>query len=379
MPPASSRHRPRYWFAPILISIALNLALFAVLAHWIVVKVSPTEHHPTQAAATPERLDETPQPEDPFTEPAALREPDNDPPLPTMVSEPWLTAPLALDDAIHVEPEAVPPGLFDFPDGPAAPGPLRRHGRRTGVGTTIATSLPIPEVTVQEEKPTTEPEPGALPDHLLAGLKKSGHLAVPSVKLRLRGSLAKQIREQIMERRIYPEDAVDLGLEGQAMTLFRLDARGRVHDLKILNLDDVDPILAEGARRSIQAGAPYPVPDITVNASLYMAVACWTDGKGTVKRVRMVEGTGRDALDTRARNQARAVCARSDLGWHVVEFEHEFKVRVHAVGDNFVPSLMASSLPKVWVDVVRAELADLIPAITTTATIRIPITFRLKW
>ena len=371
------RSRPRHWLIPILISVALNLVLFAVLVRWVVVKVSPTEHRPTQATAIPEHQDETP-PDDLFEEPAALREPDNAPRLPVMVSEPWLTAPLALDDAILTEPEAVSPDLFDFPVGPAAPGPVRRHGQRTGAGTTAPPPLPIPEVTVQEEAPA-EPEPGALPDDLLAGLKKSGHLAVPSVKLRLRGSLAKQIREQIMERRLYPEDAVDLGLEGQVMTRFRLDARGRVQDLEVLNPDDVDPLLAEGARRSIQAGAPYPVPDVTVNASLYMAVACWTDGKGTVKRVRMVEGTGRDTLDAHARNQARATCTRRDLGWHVVEFEHEFKVRVHAQGDQFMPSLVASSLPKVWADVVRAELADLIPAITTTATMRIPITFRLTW
>ena len=370
------RSRPRDWVAPVLVSIVLNLVLFAVLARWIVVEVSSTEHRPMQATAVPERQDDTP-PDDLFEEPTAPREPDDGPRLPLMASEPWLTAPLAME--VQVEPEAVPPGLFDFPDGPAAPGPVRRHGRRTGKGTTTPPTLPIPEVTIPEEEPPTEPEPGALPDDLLAGLGKSGHLAVPSVKLHLRGSLAKRIRERIMERRIYPADAVDLGLEGQAMTRFRLDALGRVHDLDILNPDDVDPILADGARRSIQAGAPYPVPDITVNASLYMAVACWTDGKGTVKRVRMVEGTGRDALDARARDQASVACARHDLGWHVVEFEQKFKVRIHAVGDRFVPSLVASSLSKVWADVVRAELADLIPAIATTATMRIPITFRLTW
>ena len=368
------RSRPRHWLVPILISVALNLALFAVLVRWIVIKVSPTENRPTQATAVPERQDNTPHPEDPFEEPTVPREPDYVQPL---ASEPWLTAPPALDDAILVEPEAVPPGLFDFPVGPAAPGPTRGHGPRTGAGTTTPPPLPIPEVMVQKEEPPHEP--GALPEDLLAGLKKSGHLAVTSVMLRLRGSVANQIREQILEQRIYPEDAVDLGLEGQAMTRFRLDARGRVHDLEVLNPDDIDPILADGAQRSIQAGAPYPVPDTTVNASLYMAVACWTDGKGTVKRVRMVEGTGRDALDARARDQASVACARRDLGWHVVEFEQRFKVRIHAVGDRFVPSLVASSLSKVWADVVRAELADLIPPITTTATMRIPITFRLTW
>ncbi|MFH1532470.1 MAG: energy transducer TonB [Pseudomonadota bacterium] len=249
------------------------------------------------------------------------------------------------------------------------------------MGTTKAppTPVPVPEVTVQPNEPESEPEPGAFPDTLLAGLKKSGHLAVPSTRLQLQGPLARQIRDRIAEHRIYPEAAVDLGLEGRTITRFRLDARGRILDFEVLNPDAVDPLLVEGARRSIEAGAPYPVPEATVDGSLYLAVACWADGQGTVKRLRMIESTGRDGVDSVARDRARDLCAKKPLGWHVVEFEHGFRVVIHAQGDRFGPSLVEDSLPAPWAKAVRAELADLFPPLASTAAIRIPITFKLTW
>jgi len=93
----------------------------------------------------------------------------------------------------------------------------------------------------------------------------------------------------------------------------------------------------------------------------------------------MVEDTGRDALDSAARARARAACARKPKGWHVVEFEESFRVRVTAQGDAFLPSLVEGDLPEAWVSAVRAELTDLVPPLASTAAIRIPITFRLTW
>jgi len=373
-----ARGRTRDWLAPVLVSLLLNLGLFALMIHWIVVEFEPKKTLQKQVTATPESPTETPR-EEPIDEPPEPEEPDKGPLLPLMASEPWLTAPLAADDDLRVIPEAVPPGLFDFPQGPTAPGPPRHHGRRTGMGTTTPPPAPVPEVTVQPNEPESEPEPDVFPESLLAGLKKSGHLAVPAARLRLSGDLAKQIRDRIAENRLYPEEAIDLGLEGRTITRFRLDARGQVRDFEVLNEDDVDPLLVEGARRSIEAGAPYPVPQATVDGSLYLAVACWTDGQGTVKRLRMVEGTGRDAVDAVARDRARVACARKELGWHVVEFEHGFQVRIRAQGDQFGPTLVEDSLPTPWAKAVRAELANLSVSFATTAAIKIPITFRLTW
>lgn len=350
------------------------------MVHWIVLELEPEVVARKQVTATPE-APQPPPPEVPIEEPPEPTPPDDGPPLPLMASEPWLTAPLAADDDLRVMPEAVPPGLFDFPAGPAAPGPTRRTGRRTGRGTTTPPPAPLPEVTVQPDEPAPEPEPepGAFPESLLPGLRRSGHIAVPGMKLRLRGALSKEIRDRIAEHRIYPEEAVDLGLEGRTITQFRLDARGGVRGFQVLNADAVDPLLVEGARRSVEAGAPYPVPEATVSGSLYLAVACWTDGDGAVKRLRMIESTGRDAVDSVARARTRAACAKKDIGWHVVEFEHGFDVRIHARDGRFEPSLVAGTLPKAWAKAVRAELRDLVPPFETTAMIRIPITFRLTW
>jgi len=355
-----------------LVSLVCNLGLFALLIHWIVIDFEPAQEGGRQVAATPERPVDEPLPME-FDEPPEPEEPDEGPPLPLMASEPWLTAPAAADDDLRVEPAAVPPGLFDFPEGPAAAGPVRSRGRRTGAGTT--TPPPAPAIDV----PADEPGPGAFPDDLLAGLERAGHVAVPAVRLPLRGALAQRIRDRIAEHRVYPEEAVDLGVEGRVVTRFRLDGRGRVHDFAVLNRDEVDPLLVEGARRSIEAAAPYPVPEITAMGGLYLAVACWTDGEGDVKRLRMVEDTGRDALDSAARARARAACARKPKGWHVVEFEESFRVRVTAQGDAFLPSLVEGDLPEAWVSAVRAELTDLVPPLASTAAIRIPITFRLTW
>jgi outer membrane biosynthesis protein TonB len=335
--------------------------------------------------ATPDALPETPKTLDPVDEPSIPSEPNDGPPLPLLASEPWLTAPVAAVNDLRVLPEAVPPGLFDFPDEPAAPGQPRRRGHRIGQGTTK--TPPIPKVTIQpvpEPVETGEPlpqkEPGELPDSLISGLKKSGHLAVSAPRLLLSGALVQQIRNQIAEHRVYPDAAIDLGIEGSVKTRFRLDATGNIHSFEILNEDEVDPLLAEGARRTIEAGAPYPVPETTTRGSLYLAVACWTDGAGAVKRMRMVESTGRDLIDSSARARARTICADKTRGWHVVEFEHGFSILVRADGDQFVPSLvMGKDLPKTWAKAIRAELADLIPPIATTSTVRIPITFRLTW
>ncbi len=365
---------------PVLASILLNVALFALLVHWIVLELAPGVAPRKQVTAAPQQQ-QPPPPEPSIDEPPEPEPPDDGPPLPLMASEPWLTAPLAAKDDLRVMPEAVPPGLFDFSPGPAAPGPVRRGGHRTGRGTTTAPPpAPMPEVTIPTEpEPEDEPEPGALPASLLAGLKRSGHLAVPGVTLRLRGALSKQIRDRIAEHRIYPEEAIDLGVEGKTMTRFRLDARGAVRGFEVLNADEVDPLLVEGARRSIEAGAPYPVPEATVAGSLYLAVACWTDGAGSVKRLRMIEGTGRDAVDALARARTRALCVAKDAGWHVVEFEHGFEVRIHARDGRFEASLIPGSIPEAWARAVRAELPDLIAPFETTAAIRIPITFRLTW
>ena len=372
------RGRPRDWLAPVLISLLLNLGLFVLVIHWIVLEIEPKEAYRKQVTASPERPDQAPPPEH-IEEPPEPEQPQDGPALPLMASEPWLIAPLAPDDDLRIMPEAVPPGLFDFPEGPAAPGPVRRHGHRTGVGTTEAP--PRPEVTVHPDEPVpdSEPEPGALPESLLAGLKRSGHLAVTAPQLHLRGTTRQQIVERITEHRVYPDQAVDLGLEGRVMMRFRLDAHGRVRDLAATNAEDVDPLLVEGARRSIEAGTPYPVPETVANGTFYLAVACWTDGEGAVKRLRMIESTGRDAVDSVARDRARAACAEKPLGWHVVEFDHAFAVRVGAQGDRFEARLVEGTLPRNWAEAIRTELPDLVPPMAATAAIQIPITFKLTW
>ena len=84
-------------------------------------------------------------------------------------------------------------------------------------------------------------------------------------------------------------------------------------------------------------------------------------------------------MDSVARSSARAACARKPRGWHVVEFEDTFQVRVAARDGAFLPSLPGGGLPEPWLSAVRAELSDLVPPIAATAAIRIPITFRLTW
>jgi len=370
---------PRCWLLAGLLSALVNLLAFGFLALWLSGSREPRELRPDLlAAAAPEAPPPLSTPEDP-AEPTGPAEPVDDP-LPVLASEPWLVAPLAEDEALRIEPEAVPPGLFRTMDGPAAPGAVAHPGRRTGVGTVVPQPPPVPEVTVQAPvEPAAEADPGLPPAELLAGLRGTGHVAVAPARVLLGGTAAEAIRSRVSEHRVYPDQAVDLGLEGRVETRFRLDPAGRVLDLEILNAGETDPLLVEGARRSIEAASPFPLPEGRTAGDLYLAVACWSDGQGEVKRLRMVEGTGRPSLDAVALDRARDRCRGLPGGWHVVELEQRFQVRLVSDSRRFVPSLVEDDLPADWASALAGLLPELVAPVSMTAMIRLPITFRLTW
>jgi len=261
---------------------------------------------------------------------------------------------------------------------PRRPKAVHRPGKP---GALSKPAEPTPEVEPPDPDPVVEPMlptyPDAPPASLLEGLPGGALSSGPGEPLFDQDEKNELMRLVYSQNR-YPEEALDLNIEGLVVVRFRLDGSGNPHDVRIANEEEAHASLQDEAKRMVEEGGPYPVPTIRTTVELFVAVAYLNTEEQKGRKLVLVHPSGNRGVDEKAKELA-ALDAREDekSGWRIAGYS------VRAVFD-YTPGPGGVSARLVtfegdsrWKRFLADHVTDLFPPSGRTGYLRIPIKFKI--
>jgi TonB family protein len=288
-------------------------------------------------------------------------------PMP-ILDEPIPDIPL-LYERPSVEPVKVAVTPFERPGGRSRAASRTRRGGGPAVA-------PVLEV---QPEPAANPVkvhyPETPPPQLYQSLPKGGVIAGSGEPV-FRQDSRDELLRRIHARTHYPEDALELGLEGEVVVRFRLDPKGHPLSVQPAESSGEMEMLEEEAVDMVKEGGPYPVPSIRRSIDIRGAIAYLNTGAGSAVRLHTVRSTGDPILDTAVRKFATADAAAAGPGWNVVGYEIRVVADFHPGGTK-APVIRSVEGDQRFLPVLEKELQRLVPAPRRTGYLRVPILFRI--
>lgn len=259
--------------------------------------------------------------------------------------------------------------------------PFKSHSGTTAAGSGHA-HLPLPPSEPagnEQPEPALEPEapryPEAPPAEILNGLPRGGVEADSGEPIFQRDS-----RDELLKRVYagsgYPDEALDLGLEGEVVVRFKLDAAGKPRNIAAVDSCEEMALLEEQAVQMVREGGPYPVPLIRKTVEIRGATAFLNTGSDTPDKVLLVRSTGNAKLDAALRKLALRDAAGKGPGWHVRSYEARAIADFHPGGLK-PPVLRSVEGDKRLAPFLEKHLEHLVAAPNHTGYLRVPIHFRI--
>jgi TonB family protein len=269
-------------------------------------------------------------------------------------------------------------------DGPLGDGPGLLAGPGHGVGTgghggpsgqQGAETPPVETPPPESEQPASGSKWGdEPPEQTLAGLPPGG-VVVRADEPVFRPGDREELLRRVYSQRSYPEEALSLEIEGVVVVRFRLDRDGQARDITVVQPDEGRALLEEEAVRMVDAGSPYPVPEMRQAVEITSAVAYLVSEVSDRPKVVVVRPTGNPEVDGLALRIGEKEAASDPApGWHVIPLSARGEALASLAGERRIVGFDGDKRLRT---LFHEHMESIAPLPSRTAFLRVPIKFRI--